>query len=163
MWSVIRWCTRRSDLTLVTSQAMKVCHPVRMHIIFELISQEARKAILMHAHAGHLSRHEGQIWLLLYLHAYTPICVHCDTHFRRRPTSHKPTPSHLLPALSLHLLITCSSPSLFRLVVPAAGGAEQERMPLQIHRRLAAGCGHRGVPSPVSEPSHARRHDGRQP
>lgn len=24
MWAVIRWCTRRSDLTLVTSAAMKV-------------------------------------------------------------------------------------------------------------------------------------------
>jgi len=24
MWSVIRWCTRRADLTLVTSKAMKV-------------------------------------------------------------------------------------------------------------------------------------------
>lgn len=24
MWSIIRWCTRRADLTLVTSKAMKV-------------------------------------------------------------------------------------------------------------------------------------------
>lgn len=25
MWSIIRWCTRMSDLTLVTSKAMQVC------------------------------------------------------------------------------------------------------------------------------------------
>lgn len=27
MWSIIRWCTRRADLTLVTSKAMKVRQP----------------------------------------------------------------------------------------------------------------------------------------
>lgn len=29
MWSIIRWCTRRADLTLVTSKAMKVSGTVR--------------------------------------------------------------------------------------------------------------------------------------
>lgn len=36
MWSIIRWCTRRSDLTLVTSQAMKVgylVHGCDMHTV----------------------------------------------------------------------------------------------------------------------------------
>lgn len=29
MWSIIRWCTRRADLTLVTSKIMKVCPDCR--------------------------------------------------------------------------------------------------------------------------------------